>query len=412
MSAGTGSTMRTLLLVLNVGSASIKFALYDRTVPAGDDPWRSGARMRGQIDGIGDHSRLVVRDGSGQTLEAGEIDLEGAAGGNAHDSAIREVLAAIERQAPQTRVVAVGHRVVHGGPELAAPVVLDEKMLAELERLASLAPLHQPHNLAGIRAAMRNFPEVPQIACFDTAFHRMQPWVADTFALPRRFFDQGVRRYGFHGLSYDFISRYLSRVHTKLAQGGVVIAHLGNGASLCAVRDGRPMGSTMGFTALDGMPMGTRSGQLDPGVIFHLLRAEGLTPDAIEMLLYQQSGLLALSGISGDWRLLEAADTQKAAEAMAYFRHRLLREIGGLAAAMGGLDALVFTAGIGEHAAGLRRRACEDLAWLGVAIDDARNEAHAEIISTHASKVAVLVVPTDEEVVIAGYMRELLPSDG
>jgi len=400
------------LLVLNAGSSSIKFAVFEAAVTANDDPRRAGERLRGEIDGIGDQPHLEARAASGEMLDDAAVDLDGTAAGNAHERAILEVLGCLERHMPDVGIIAVGHRVVHGGPDLAEPLVLDAASLTELERLVPLAPLHQPHNLAGIRAAMRTFPRAAQVACFDTAFHRRQPWVADTFALPRRFFDRGIRRYGFHGLSYDFISRYLRHAHPRLAQGRVVIAHLGNGASLCGVQDGRPMGSTMGFTALDGMPMGTRTGQLDPGVVLHLLRAEGMTADAIETLLYKQSGLLGLSGVSRDWRRLEAAGTTAAADAMAYFTHRLLREIGGLAAAMGGLDALVFTAGIGQHSAGLRRTTAESLAWLGLEIDEDRNAGHAEIISTSTSRVAILVLPTDEEAVIAGYTRALVAGLG
>ena len=271
-----------------------------------------------------------------------------------------------------------------------------------------LAPLHQPHNLAGVRAAMRAFPGADQVACFDTAFHRRQPWVADTFALPRQLYAEGVRRYGFHGLSYDYVSGYLRQSHPELAAGRVVIAHLGNGASLCAVQDGRSMGSTMGFTAVDGMPMGTRTGQLDPGVILYLLDEKGLSAREIETLIYKESGLLGLSGISGDWRLLEEAGEGPAREAMAYFTYRALREIGGLAAGMGGMDALVFTAGIGENAVGLRADIGAGLAWLGVEIDQAANAAGQEIISTASSRIAVLVVGTDEEGVIARHTRKLL----
>lgn len=406
-----GTSRGAALLVLNAGSSSIKFAMFDAAVAAGDGLRRAGERLRGEIDGIGDRPRLKARNAAGRMLDEAAVDLDSKADGNAHEQAIFEVLGCLERHAPDVGIIAVGHRVVHGGPDLAEPLVLDAASLAELERLVPLAPLHQPHNLAGIRAAMRTFPRAAQVACFDTAFHRRQPWVADTFALPRRFFDQGVRRYGFHGLSYDFISRYLRHAYPALSRGRVVIAHLGNGASLCAVQDGRPMGSTMGFTALDGMPMGTRTGQLDPGVVLHLLRAEGMTADAIETLLYKESGLLGLSGISGDWRRLEAAGTTAAADAMAYFTHRLMREIGGLAATMGGLDALIFTAGIGEHAIGLRRTIGHGLAWFGLEIDDDLNDRHGEIISTPTSRAAILVLPTDEEAVIAGYTRGLIAKD-
>jgi acetate kinase len=393
-----------VILVLNAGSSSIKFALFDAVV--GDDV-ASGERLRGQIDGIGDTPRFKAKTPDGRVAGDDAADLGRASGGNAHERAIATLLAFIRRFDSTLNVAAVGHRVVHGGPDFAAPLRLDKPLLAALDRLVPLAPLHQPHNLAGVRAAMGAFPGALQVACFDTAFHRRQPWVADTFALPRHYYDEGVRRYGFHGLSYDFISGYLARAHPDLAAGRVVVAHLGNGASLCAIKGGRPMGSTMGFTAVDGMPMGTRTGQLDPGVILYLLDEKGMDARAIEKLLYKESGLLGLSGLSGDWRRLEAATDPAAKEAMAYFTHRALREIGGLAAIMGGIDALVFTAGIGENAAGLRRDIGSGLAWLGVEVDAARNDAGAEIISTDSSAVRVLVIPTDEEGVIARHTRAL-----
>ena len=397
------------ILVLNAGSSSIKFALFDRA--DGSDAIGGGERLRGQIDGIGDapHFQARTPDGAVVADEAVALDEAGGAGGeNPHERAIATLLDFIERFDPGLVVSAVGHRVVHGGPDFARPLRLDDAAIRTLEGFVPLAPLHQPHNLAGVRAAMRAFSAAEQVACFDTAFHRRQPWVADTFALPRHYYDDGVRRYGFHGLSYDYITRYLKRAHPDLAEGRVVVAHLGNGASLCAIRDGRAMGSTMGFTAVDGMPMGTRTGQLDPGVILYLMAEKGLGQAEIERLIYKESGLLGLSGISGDWRRLEEAGSGPAAEAMAYFTHRALREIGGLAATMGGIDALVFTAGIGENAPGLRRDIGQGLGWLGLEIDPEKNAAVAEIVSTAASSVAVLVVPTDEEAVIAHHTRELL----
>ena len=394
------------ILVLNAGSSSIKFAIFDQR---GDGTSSgSGERLRGQIDGIGDKPHFKAKTPDGKVVADEAVALHEVATGNPHERALAVLLGFIERFDPSLAVTAFGHRVVHGGPDFAAPLLLDETTLGALDRFVPLAPLHQPHNLAGVRAALRAFPHALQVACFDTAFHRRQPWVADTFALPRHYYDEGVRRYGFHGLSYDYISRYLQQAHPDLARGRVVVAHLGNGASLCAIRDGRAMGSTMGFTAVDGMPMGSRTGQLDPGVILYLLAEKRLSPAEIETLIYKESGLLGLSGISGDWRRLEEAGTGPAAEAMAYFTFRALREIGGLTATMGGIDALVFTAGIGENAAGLRRDIAAGLGWLGVAIDPARNAAKAEIISTDASTVTVLVIPTDEEAVIAHHTRNLL----
>ena len=394
------------ILVLNAGSSSIKFAIFDQQ---GDGTSRgSGERLRGQIDGIGDKPHFKAKTPDGKVVADEAVSLDEVATSNPHERALAVLLGFIERFDPYLTITAVGHRVVHGGPDFAEPLRLDDQALAALDRFVPLAPLHQPHNLAGVRAALGAFPTALQVACFDTAFHRRQPWVADTFALPRHYYDEGVRRYGFHGLSYDYINRYLQKVHPDLAKGRVVVAHLGNGASLCAIRDGRAMGSTMGFTAVDGMPMGTRTGQLDPGVILYLLAEKGLGHAEIESLIYKQSGLLGLSGSSGDWRRLEAAGTGPAADAMAYFTFRALREIGGLAATMGGIDALVFTAGIGENAAGLRQDIAQGLGWLNLAIDPARNAAKAEIISTDASAVTVLVIPTDEEAVIAHHTRNVL----
>lgn len=394
------------LLVINAGSSSIKFGLFDAVAPA--DPRASGVRLHGKIEGIGTRPSHVVKAPDGRVIAKGEADLAAAGGAGPHEQAIRGLLDFIERHEPDLEVRAVGHRVVHGGPDHAAPVLLDAALLETLRQLVPLAPLHQPHNLAGIEAAISAFPEAIQVACFDTAFHRAQPWVADTFALPRRYYDEGIRRYGFHGLSYDYIARYLRAAHPDIAKGRVVVAHLGNGASLCAIEDGKARGSTMGFTAVDGMPMGTRTGQLDPGVIMHLLSERGMSADEVSELIYKQSGLLGLSGISSDWRFLEEAGQGPAAEAIAYFTHRALREIGGLAATMGGIDALVFTAGIGENARGLRRDIASGLAWFGVRLDETANAKNAEIISTPESTVTVMVVPTNEEGVIATHTRTFL----
>jgi acetate kinase len=369
-----------LVLTLNAGSSSIKFGLYD----AAPEP---AERLRGQIDRLGEaEARLVV--GNEETSVAAPD----------HATGLRAILAALEPGRGTAPIRAVGHRVVHGGPEIDGPRVLDDAAVDTLEALSPLAPLHQPHNLAGIRAAMAAFPEAVQIACFDTAFHRGHPWVNDTFALPRRFYDAGVRRYGFHGLSYDYISTRLAGDFPDLARGRTIVAHLGNGASLCAMREGRSVGSTMGFSALDGMPMGTRCGQLDPGVILHLL-AEGMDADALTRLLYRESGLRGLSGISHDMRTLLASEDPRAAEAVDYYVFRLSREIGALAAVLGGLDALVFTGGIGENAAPIRARATETLGFLGLAVDEVANAANATEI--HAGPVPILVIPTDEERVIA-----------
>ena len=284
-------------------------------------------------------------------------------------------------------------------------MTVDGALLAELDGLAPFAPLHQPHNLAGIRAAMAAFPGVPQVACFDTAFHRNHPWVNDAFALPRALYDEGVRRYGFHGLSYDFIAGELARIAPQLAAGRVVVAHLGNGASMCAIQDGRSVASTMGFSALDGLPMGTRCGQLDPGVLLYLMDQKGMSAGQISDLLYRRSGLLGLSGLSNDMRTLEAADTPEAAQAIDFFVFRCQREVGAMAAALGGIDALVFCGGIGENSRLIRARICERLGWMGIEIDHTRNAANARVISAELARTTVLVLPTDEELVIARAAR-------
>ena len=305
-------------------------------------------------------------------------------------------------------IAVVGHRVVHGGTEHAAPVLVDDRVMAALRKLVPLAPLHQPHNLGAIDAVTAAYPGVPQVACFDTAFHRGHPWVADTFALPRHFYDEGVRRYGFHGLSYEYIARELARSAPALAAGRVVVAHLGNGASCCAMLAGRSIDSSMGFTALDGLPMGTRTGQIDPGVLLHLIDERGFDTARLQTLLYHESGLKGLSGISSDMRDLEASDRPEAAEAIAYFAYRARCQIGALAAALEGLDGLVFTAGIGEHDHAVRARICRGLSWLGIELDEAANAKDATIVSTTASRVEVRVVPTDEERMIALHAIGLL----
>jgi acetate kinase len=294
-------------------------------------------------------------------------------------------------------VGAVGHRIVHGGPRLAAPIRIDEAIYAELAALAPLAPLHQPHNLAGVRAARTLFPDAIQVGCFDTAFHRGHVFVNDAYALPRALFDEGVRRYGFHGISYEYVSARLSEIAPDVARGRVLIAHLGNGASMCALHEGRSVATTMGFSTIDGLPMGTRPGQLDPGVALYLMSEKGYDLPRLEDLFYHRSGLFGLSGVSNDWREIEAAGTPAAEDAMAYFAHRIRYEVGGLTATLGGLDALVFTGGIGEHAATLRARVIEGLGWLGITLDAAANRAHATVISGPQSRVRAYVVPTDEE---------------
>ena len=373
----------SLILTLNAGSSSIKVGLY----AAAAEPEELA---RGQVEALGPSARLVI--GAGDARHVEEI---GAAD---HATALGRLIAALRPLFAGRGIDAVGHRVVHGGAEIDGPRVLTPNLVAHLETLAPLAPLHQPHNLAGIAAALAAFPEAVQVAAFDTAFHRGHPFVNDTFALPRRFYEAGVRRYGFHGLSYDYIAGRLAADHPALAGARVIVAHLGNGASLCALEGGRSVASTMGFSALDGMPMGTRVGQLDPGVVLFLME-QGMSAAEITDLLYKDSGLKGLSGLSHDMRVLLASDARGAEEAIAYYTFRLAREIGGLAAALGGLDALVFTGGIGENAAPIRARALERLGFLGLAVDADRNAANAATI--HAGRVPILVMPTDEERVIA-----------
>jgi acetate kinase len=299
--------------------------------------------------------------------------------------------------------VAVGHRVVHGGEQFAAPVLVDDPILDQLEKLAPLAPLHQPHNLAPIRVIGRIAPNVAQVACFDTAFHRSQPPVSQIYALPRDLSATGVKRYGFHGLSYDYIASVLPGLVGDAARGRVVVAHLGNGCSMCAMRDGESVATTMGFTALEGLPMGTRSGAIDPGVILYLLTERAMSVADVSDLLYHRSGLLGMSGISNDMRTLLASNAREAADAVDLFVYRITRELGSLAAALGGLDVLVFTAGIGEHAAPVRARVCENAAWLGIRLDAAANLSGDPRISTADSPVSVWVVPTNEELMIARH---------
>ena len=391
--------MTDAILVVNAGSSSIKVEVFE----ASD---QLASLLSGQIEAIGLAPRLSLRDGGGATVA--DQQWEEGAGPREHRSALAAIAEAVARATAGRRIVAVGHRVVHGGPDLAVPVVVDRAVRDRIAALAPLAPLHQPHNVAGIDAISELHPGVMQVACFDTAFHRGHPWVADTFALPRAFYDRGIRRYGFHGLSYAWIAARLGEVAPALAGGRVVVAHLGNGASLCALKAGRSVDSTMGFTALDGLPMGTRCGQIDPGVLIHLVTAEGYDAGRLTTLLYHESGLKGLSGVSSDMRTLEAAGTADAAEAIGYFVYRIRKEIGALAAALGGLDGIVFTAGIGENSATIRAAVCEGLAWLGVTLDREANVAGAEVISAPASGVTVLRLPTDEERMIAVETLRLL----
>ena len=305
-------------------------------------------------------------------------------------------------------VIAVGHRVVHGGPVYAEPIIVDERALEVLTGFEPLAPAHQPHNLAPIRYLLKARPDLPQVACFDTAFHRTAPLVAELYALPRAFFDAGVRRYGFHGLSFEYIVQALAELDPVAARGRLVVAHLGNGCSMAAIRDGKSLGNTMGFTGLDGLPMGTRCGQIDPGVLIYLMQQRGLSLDQVEDLLYNHSGLKGLSGVSNDMRDLLESNQPDARTAIDYFVHRVGRELGSLAAVLGGLDALVFTAGIGEHSAEIRARVCRDANWLGVALDDEANRRGGPRISKEGCSPSVWAIPTNEELMIARHTLRLI----
>ena len=392
--------MNEAILTVNAGSSSIKFALFRRGPPVPQAP-----EIAGQIDGIGARPHLKVRDASGAVLEDGDLP---AAGDAPHRAALGLLLDWMRGRESGWRVAAVGHRVVHGGARYSQPVRVDERTIEALRTFCPLAPLHQPHNLAGIEAMAAALKGVPQVACFDTAFHRTQPPVAQLFALPRRITAEGVRRYGFHGLSYEYIADVLPRHLGERADGKVVVAHLGNGSSMCAMEARRSRATSMGFSAVEGRMMGTRTGSLDPGVILYLMQNHGLDAAALERLLYKESGLLGVSGISQDMRELLASGEPEAREAVDLYCHRLVRETGAMAAALGGLDAFVFTAGIGEHAAPVRERACTALAFLGIDLDGEANAAGRTVITRPRSRVTVLVLPTNEEWMIARHTARLV----
>ena len=386
---------RRLIGVVNAGSSSLKFSVH-----AGE-----ACLLSGQVDGIGVRPAATARDGAGAPLPPPDF---GAAPPRSPAEALVAVMPWLEARLGGRRLAALGHRVVHGGPDHAAPARVTPALLAELEALSHLAPLHQPHNLAPIRSALAATPDLPQIACFDTAFHRTIPDVAQAFALPHALFARGIRRYGFHGLSYEFIASVLPHAAPGIAPGRVVVAHLGNGASLCAMQDRRSVATTMGFSALDGLPMGTRCGALDPAVVLHLMREEGMEMAAVEDLLYRRSGMLGLSGVSSDFRDLLASAEPRARFAIEVFVHQAARNIAALAGAMGGLDGIVFTAGVGENAAPIRAAICRACGWMGVALDEAANAAQGPRITTPGSRVAAFVIPTDENLMIARHTRRLI----
>jgi acetate kinase len=388
------------IVVLNAGSSSLKFSIYRRPERAS---WR--LETRGQIEGIGTAPRFAAKDGDGKRLTERALDA----------AVVRDAAAALDALASWlrehysgARILGVGHRVVHGGPRFAAPTLVTPQVLEELRALIPLAPLHQPHNLAAIEAAIERLPGVPQVACFDTSFHRGQPPVAEVVPLPREIRGGGVQRYGFHGLSYEYIASVLPQIAPDIGSGRVVVAHLGSGASMCALQNGKSIDSTLGFTALDGLCMGTRPGALDPGVVLYLFQNLGLSAKEVETMLYKKSGLLGISGISNDMRDLLDSREPSAVLAVDYFVYRAVKEIGALTAVLGGIDAIVFTAGIGENSSEIRKRICEESAWLGIEFDEAANQARQLRISRPDSRVSAWVIPTNEELVIARHTGDLL----
>ena len=391
--------MTDVILVLNAGSSSFKFSLFAQA------PGDLTLIARGQAEGLYTSPRFVAKDDQGKVLE------EKAWGDSAsfgHEGALDHLVGFLRGRSDGYRLVGVGHRVVHGGLEYSHPARMNEAVLKALEKYIPLAPLHQPHNLAPIRVLMQRSPDLPQVACFDTAFHRTQPPVAQAFALPKSITDRGVVRYGFHGLSYEYIASVLPQIDPGAAAGRTVVLHLGNGSSMCGMSACRSLASTMGFTAVDGLPMGTRCGNLDPGVVLYLMDELKMDVRAIEKLIYQQSGLLGVSGISSDMRALLASPEPGAKQAIDLYVYRIGRELGSLASALGGLDAIVFTAGIGENSAALRERICRDAAWLGLELDGDANGAGARRISRAGSRVGAFVVPTNEELMIARHTRAVL----
>lgn len=385
------------IAVINAGSSSIKFALYDAV-------FHDAALYRGQIEQIGVSPHLRVVNESREPVEDrvwSDRNLD-------HQAAVQEVFNCARDLIGGAPLLGIGHRVVHGGTYYSAPVRIDAKVMSALETLTPLAPLHQPHNLSAIAAVAEAAPHIPQVACFDTAFHRSQPKRAQMFALPRRYTEAGVRRYGFHGLSYEYVASKLKVLAPTLTSGRVLIAHLGNGASLCALHNGQSVATTMGFTAVDGLMMGTRCGAIDPGVLIYLMDAYGMDARALEKLIYRESGLLGVSGISSDMRTLRASSDPAAAEAIRLFVYRIVREAGSLCAALGGLDAFVFTGGIGENDAAIRAEVADGCQWLGMDIDQARNAGGAGRISSEHSRVSAWVIPTDEEWMIVRHTAAVL----
>jgi len=384
-------------LVLNAGSSSLKFSVFER--PVGE---RWHLESRGQVEGIGTSPRLIVKNEIGDSLANKDVVAKDG------DEAIAALAEWLRSMYGGSRVLGVGHRVVHGGARFSGPTILNREVMQELYQFVPLAPLHQPYNLAAIEAVFERLPDVPQVACFDTSFHRGQPEVAELIPLPRELREQGVQRYGFHGISYEFIASVLPLYAPGISNGRVIVAHLGSGASMCAMKDRKSVDSTLGFTALDGLCMGTRPGALDPGVVLHLFQGLNLSAKEVETLLYKKSGLIGISEISSDMRDLLGREEPAARLAIDYFVYRAAKEIGALAAVLGGIDALVFTAGIGENSPEIRQRICEASAWLGIEIDADANNENRTTISTASSKASVWVIPTNEELMIAKQTGALL----
>jgi len=387
------------LLTLNAGSSSIKFAVFEV-----DQAMRT--LVKGQVEGLQTAPHFIARSGDG--IQLAQAYWETIAGDSGHGTAFEHIWRWLVEYLENMKVAAVGHRVAHGGADYRAPVLVNEQVLQDLTRLIPLVPLHQPHNLAAIRAVIRACPELPQAACFDTSFHQDKPEVATRLGLPAWLHEEGVRRYGFHGISYAYIAHRLKEIDPRLASGRVVVAHLGSGCSMCAMHNCRSIETTMSFSSLDGVPMGTRCGTLDPGVLLYLMRKHGMGLEDLERLLYKESGLLGISGISNDLRELLDNGTPAARDAIDYFVYRVGQHLGGLVATLGGLDALVFTAGIGENSAEIRERICRDAGWLGIQLDREANNTGVGRISINQGTPSVWIIPTDEERMIAMYTREVL----
>lgn len=392
--------MRELILTLNAGSSSVKFALFE--LGAGEPELVA----KGQVEGIGTAPHFLVKDDRGALLA--ESYWEPVSGGRGHTVAFQQIGRWLKEATQSAKIVAVGHRVAHGGQQGSQPVFIDDGVIAGLNRLIPLVPLHLPHNLASIKAVAMSHPDLPQVACFDTSFHHQRAAESERFGLPYTFYERGIRRYGYHGISYEYILKRFGELEPELSQGKIIVAHLGSGCSMCAIRHGKSVDTTMSFSALDGLPMGTRCGVLDPGVLLYLLRQEGMSVDELEKLLYKESGLLGISGVSNDMRALWKSDDPRAQDSIDYFVFRVCQFLGALTASMGGLDALIFTAGIGENDAAIREAVCRQASWLGPTLDNEANEQQDLKISTESSTPSVWVIPTDEERMIASHTAAML----